>query len=161
VAYKLNMLCVEVQKDNKDFKYWRYYLYLLGIKISRLLVTFLVLATRNDIRSKIPITTIFSHGAIGVVIAKGVEIGKDCIIGQNVTIGARDGGVPIIGTGVIICPHAIIIGNIKIGNYSVIGAGAVVLKDVKSHSVVVGNPAKAIRTNITPLQYRQYRYGRI
>ena len=37
--------------------------------------------------------------------------------------------------------------NIKIGKGSIIGAGAVVLKDVKNFDIVAGVPAKSIKTN--------------
>ena len=32
----------------------------------------------------------------------------------------------------------------KVGSYSLIGAGAVITKNVKPHSIMVGNPAKQI-----------------
>lgn len=44
-----------------------------------------------------------------------------------------------IGTGAIILP------GIKIGKGSIVGAGSIVTKDVKSYSIVVGNPAKLLR----------------
>ena len=42
--------------------------------------------------------------------------------------------------------HVIIIGDITIGNNVTIGAGAVVVKDVPDNAVVVGNPARIIKT---------------
>lgn len=50
----------------------------------------------------------------------------------------------IIGNDVWIGHNALIIGNVKIGNGSVIGAGSVVTKDVEPYSIVVGSPAKKI-----------------
>ena len=47
-----------------------------------------------------------------------------------------------IGTG------AKILGPVKVGNNVVIGAGAVVLNDVPDNSVVVGMPAKVVKTGI-------------
>jgi acetyltransferase-like isoleucine patch superfamily enzyme len=38
--------------------------------------------------------------------------------------------------------------GIKIGNNVIVGSGAVVTKDVLSHCIVVGNPARIIKTNI-------------
>lgn len=49
-----------------------------------------------------------------------------------------------IGEDVWIGAHSIILPGVTIGSGSVIGAGSVVTKDVKSHSVVAGNPAKVI-----------------
>ena len=38
-----------------------------------------------------------------------------------------------------------IVGEIEIGNYAVIGAGAVVTKSVPPYAVVVGNPARIVK----------------
>ena len=53
--------------------------------------------------------------------------------------------LPIIGNYVDIGCHVVILGPVKIGDRSVIGAGSVVLKDVPPGGVVVGNPARLIR----------------
>ena len=45
-----------------------------------------------------------------------------------------------LGGGVIVCP------GVAIGDRSVIGAGAVVTRDIPADSVAVGNPARVIRT---------------
>ena len=46
--------------------------------------------------------------------------------------------------GVTIGPNVCIIGDITIGKGAVIGAGAVVVKDVPANAIVAGNPAKVI-----------------
>ena len=51
----------------------------------------------------------------------------------------------IIMSNVYIGANAIILPGVKIGNFSVIGAGAVVSKNVPCYSVVAGNPAKIIK----------------
>ena len=51
----------------------------------------------------------------------------------------------IIGNDVWIGAYATIMGGVKIGNGAVIGAGAVVAKDVPPYAIVVGNPARVIR----------------
>lgn len=73
------------------------------------------------------------------------SIGSGCRIVHNVTLGARSGGVPIIGNHVEILPNAVITGNIRIGDHCVIGPGAVVFKDIPDHCVVVGNPAYILK----------------
>lgn len=74
------------------------------------------------------------------------NIGTDCWINQQVTIGYKDdGGIPTIGDNVHICAGAKVLGDIKIGNNVIVGANAVVVKDVPDNCVVGGVPAKIIR----------------
>ena len=97
--------------------------------------------------------TLFPH-PVGIVIGIDVSIGKGCIIYQNVTIGTKDTNntinpkYPKIGNNVIIYPNSIIIGDIEIGDNSIIGAGAVVLNNVPEDCVVVGNPASIKKNNL-------------
>ena len=51
----------------------------------------------------------------------------------------------MIGDNVVIYPHSIIIGDIKIGNNVKIGAGSIVTKDVPDNCIVAGNPAQIIK----------------
>ena len=75
-------------------------------------------------------------------------MGYDCIVYQNVTIGAKDtinyltANYPQIGNNVTIYPNAVIIGDIYIGDNSIIGAGSIVLTDIPPNSIAYGNPAK-------------------
>ena len=58
-----------------------------------------------------------------------------------------EGGLPItVGDNVWIGGGAIILGGVSIGENAVIGAGSVVTKDVPANAVVVGNPARVVRT---------------
>ena len=98
----------------------------------------------NDIRCKVPPTTKFSHG-ISIVIGKDVKLGKNILINQGVTIGQRHGKQPTIEDNVKIKANATIIGDIKIGHDSIIGAGAVVIDNVPPYSVVVGVPGKVVK----------------
>lgn len=92
--------------------------------------------------------TILGYQACGIVIHKRCVIGKECHISQGVTIGGTSGlyEVPVLGDSVQVGANAVIIGPIHIGSGAIIGAGAVVTKDVPPHSVAVGVPAKVIRT---------------
>ena len=87
---------------------------------------------------------LFPH-PIGVVIGDGVKIGKNCTVFQNVTIGKKNDLYPTIGNNVTIYPGTVIVGNVKIGDNSIIGANSVVLHDVPPNTVVAGNPAKIIK----------------
>lgn len=93
--------------------------------------------------------TVFPHDALGCVFHPDVKIGKNCKILHGVTMGGRAGhkGLPVIGDNVIIGTHSQIIGNVKIGNNAVVGAGAIVTHDVPDNVVVVGNPAKILIKN--------------
>ena len=76
-------------------------------------------------------------------------IGKNCWINQQVTIGYKgQGRPPIIGDNVMITCGAKVLGSITIGNNVVIGANAVVVKDVEDDSTMVGIPAKKIRKKV-------------
>ena len=80
-----------------------------------------------------------------VIINPQTVIGENCHITGGVIIGKKHGKSPCIGDNVSIGANATIIGGVKIGNNSVIGAGAVVVSDVPDNAVVAGNPAKVIK----------------
>lgn len=81
-----------------------------------------------------------------IVIAATAKIGSNCTIFQGVTIGRtwNNSAPPTIGDNCIICAGAKIIGDVKIGNNVVVGANAVVTKDIPDYSVVAGIPAHII-----------------
>jgi serine O-acetyltransferase len=93
-------------------------------------------------------TGLFIDHATGVVIGETAEVGDDVTIYQGVTLGgtSSDPGKrhPTIGDRVIIGAGAKILGPIKIGDDSRIGANAVVVKEVPSSAVVVGVPGQVI-----------------
>lgn len=61
----------------------------------------------------------------------------------------------VIGNDVWIGCNSLILGGVKIGNGAIIGAGAVVTKDVPPYSVVVGVPAKVIKYRFSEEQIEQ------
>lgn len=98
----------------------------------------------------IPINSKISGGFLiphpcGIVIHPEVEIGPNCLIFQNVTLGMRDDGVPRLGGHVLIGAGAVVLGSVTIGDHAVVGANAVVLQDVPAGASAVGNPAKILR----------------
>ena len=84
---------------------------------------------------------------LSIVIGNGVIIGDNVKIFHCVTIGQKNNQYPIIGNNVTIYPHSIVLGGIRIGNNSIIGAGSVVIDSVPENSIVAGNPAKILKTN--------------
>lgn len=98
-----------------------------------------------DIHYPLPRSTKITH-PIGIVIGAR-HIGNDCRIGQNVTIGKKSSSrYPYIGNNVQLGASCIIIGDLTVGDNAIVGAGAVVTKDVPPYAVVAGNPAKIIKT---------------
>ena len=86
--------------------------------------------------------------ATGFVVGETATIGDNVSILQGVTLGgtgkADEDRHPKIGNGVLIGAGAIILGNIKVGDCARIGAGSVVVKEVPPHVTVVGVPAKIV-----------------
>ena len=84
--------------------------------------------------------------ATGVVIGETAVVGENCSMLHSVTLGGS-GKVsgdrhPKIGKGVLIGAGAVVLGNVRVGDNSKIGSGAVVLKDVPVKHVAVGMPAR-------------------
>lgn len=80
----------------------------------------------------------------GIVIHSNARIGPNCLIFQQVTIGASTKGVPAIGGHVDIGAGAKIIGPVVIGDHVRIGANAVVHFDVPAGSVVAAPAARIL-----------------
>ncbi len=53
--------------------------------------------------------------------------------------------VGVMDSGCGIGANAVILAGVSVGKYAIVGAGAVVTKDVPDYAVVVGNPAKVIK----------------
>ena len=87
---------------------------------------------------------ILPHGLHGIYISRYAKIGKECHIYQNAMIGSVGKKAPQIGNHCLIGAGAIIIGDVKVGDFVKIGAGAVVFTDVPSHSTVVAQPPRII-----------------
>lgn len=116
----------------------------------------LVYAARIPAEADIDPSVHFSHNALAVVVTKKASIGPRCQIGMHVLLGSSwplEGG-PRLEQDVVVLCGARVIGPITIGQGSVIGANAVVLKDVPPHSLVVGVPGVIKKTGIRIEDYR-------
>jgi serine O-acetyltransferase len=94
--------------------------------------------------------------ATGLVVGETAVIGDNVSILQGVTLGgtgkAEEDRHPKISNGVLIGAHAVVLGNIRVGECARIGAGSVVVKEVPPRVSVAGVPAKIIGTagNVPP-----------
>lgn len=104
----------------------------------------------------------FGEGSIicaGNIITVNIEIGKhviinlDCTIGHDAKIGDYSTILPSVNVSgdvdieecVSVGTGSAIIQGIKIGNNTIVGAGAVVVKDLPANCTAVGSPAKPIK----------------
>lgn len=94
-------------------------------------------------RGTIDATVIEDH----VKIDNLVHIAHNCKIGANtiITGGAFVSGGVQVGKNVWIAPNSSIHQQVKIGDNSKVGIGAVILKNVKDGDTVFGNPAKILK----------------
>lgn len=88
---------------------------------------------------------IWHHGGI-VIHARA--IGNDVTLRHNTTLGVARAGenwdLPVIGDRVDIGCGGCILGDVRVGDDSVIGASAVVIHDVPARGVAVGAPARVV-----------------
>jgi serine O-acetyltransferase len=101
--------------------------------------------------------TLLLCGGMGVVVHPGTRIGRNVMIGTQVTFGGRGGqgrtGLPVVEDNVRIGAGTRILGPIRVGEGALIGPNSVVIDDVPARSIVAGIPAKVLRLDIDPKDY--------
>ncbi|HZP45027.1 MAG TPA: serine O-acetyltransferase [Candidatus Binataceae bacterium] len=104
------------------------------------------------------------HG-MGVVIGETAEIGNDVLMYQGVTLGGtslkKEKRHPTIEDEVMISAGASVIGPVRIGRGSKIGAGAVVVSSAPPYSTIVGIPGKVIEGETTRQDVAQLDHARL
>ncbi len=80
----------------------------------------------------------------GVVINSAVRGGQQVYVEHQVTIGAERNQSPVLGDRVFIGAGAKVIGAVRVGNDTRIGANAVVICDVPDGATAVGVPARIV-----------------
>jgi len=91
---------------------------------------------------------VFIDHGMGVVIGETAEIGDNVTIYHGVTLGGisweKVKRHPTIGNNVVIGAGAKILGNIKIGDNSTVGANSVIVVEIPANSTVVGIPGRIV-----------------
>ena len=91
---------------------------------------------------------VFIDHGMGVVIGETAEVGNRCLLYQGVTLGGtgKQHGKrhPTLAENVVVGAGAKVLGAIRVGANTRIGAGSVLLRDVGSDSTVVGIPGRVI-----------------
>lgn len=104
--------------------------------------------------ARIVIGNYCGFSGVSIVADKEVIIEDHVTVGANAIIGDRDDHSEIYGTeprSVHICKHtwigmnATIMKGVTIGEYAIVGAGAIVTKDVPAYAIVAGVPARIIK----------------
>ena len=97
---------------------------------------------------------VFIDHGMGVVVGETAIVGDDVLLYQGVILGGtsteKTKRHPTLERGVIVGAGAKVMGNITIGEYSKIGTGAVVLKDVPPESTCVGVPGRIVKRKGVP-----------
>ena len=135
------------------FGRWRYTINNRWIRkifsfLYKLLYLFIQILTGIELPCEAKVGRRFIIEHFGDIIVSGDAVfGDDVIIRNGVTVGLKNTsirGSPIIGNRVDIGTGAKLLGPIHIGDDVVIGANAVVIKDVPANSIAVGVPARIL-----------------
>ncbi|WP_413678738.1 serine O-acetyltransferase [Prochlorococcus sp. MIT 0916] len=136
---------------------WKYKLPLLPRLLSH--VTRFLTGVEIHPGAKIGKGVFIDHG-MGVVIGETSEIGDRCLLYQGVTLGGtgKESGKrhPTLQANVVVGAGAKVLGGICVGSNTRIGAGSVVVKNVKANSTVVGIPGRVVHQSgakINPLAH--------
>ena len=121
------------------------------IIVARLIAAFARFLTGVEIHpgARIGRRFFIDHGT-GVVIGETAEVGDDCVLFHNVTLGGtgkhRGKRHPTVGSNVFIGTGATLLGPITVGDNTKIGAGAFIrMRDVPADCTAVGAPARIVK----------------
>ena len=136
---------------------------LLSIMYHNILVnmfmTFVVIVRNRHVFWNVPLSTVFGHMGVGVVINERCKIGEHCMVAQNVTVGSKDvdGPVPTLEDHVILMANSAVFGDVVIGHHSVVAPGSMVFDSCPPYSFLAGEESKArVKKTISLDDFRRY-----
>jgi putative colanic acid biosynthesis acetyltransferase WcaB len=127
----------------------------LPVMVSYRVVVEYILCVELRARTRVGSGLKIEHG-YSLVVNDQTVIGSNVHLRHCITIGCvklsdgSQGPSPVIGDNVEVGANTVILGGIHIGENAKIGAGSVVVKDVPANAVVVGNPARVVRSLAVP-----------
>lgn len=133
-VYRFGNISLKYSKQNRIYKFNIIIWYVLN-KIIEILTGISI-----DYRAKIGKRLLISHFG-NIIVSGNSQMGDNCNLSQGVTLGRNASGSPIVGNDCYIGAGSMLIGGIKIGDNSKIGALALVNKSFPENSLLVGNPA--------------------
>jgi serine O-acetyltransferase len=80
----------------------------------------------------------------GLIVNGGARIGANCTFLHQITIGGSAKGVPVLEDGVAVGAGAVVIGPVLLSKGCMVGAAAMVHRDVPAATIVAGNPAQPV-----------------
>lgn len=142
---------VQTDKIGHGTKVWQYVVILPGAIVGSDTNICAHCFVENDVRIGDRVTI-----KSGVQVWDGITIEDDVFVGPNVTLtndkypSSKDYSSPLLRTIIrkraSIGGGAVILPGLEIGEGAFVGAGSVVTKSVPANAVVIGNPAKLIKT---------------
>jgi len=89
---------------------------------------------------------------------RGIHIGKYSVVTFGATVLTHDWvnnrqGDVYIGDDCFIGAHSIILPGVTIGDHCIVAAGSIVARNVPAGSMVAGNPARVVETNVKTTHY--------
>ncbi len=95
-----------------------------------------------------PGATVANHATLGdfVTLNLYATVGHNAVVGDGSTLSSHTDvtGWAVLGEGVFMGSHASVLPKVRVADYTLVGAGSVVVKKTAPHTTVMGVPAQRI-----------------